>query len=128
MPLATRSAVDRGGQVLFLPLGSRSTVDEGGECCACLQAPGVQWTEVVKELDYAGFVVSSKAALSTLVQALHAGLGAAFPIGHLYSVWRNKEGQVSHLYSVWRNMEGQVSHLYSVWRNKEGQVVQRLEE
>jgi len=52
------------------------------------------WSDIVKELDHPGFQITTKAGLSTLIQGIVAFPGNAFQITHLYTLWRNKEGQV----------------------------------
>ena len=63
------------------------------------------WNEVVKELDYTGFQIVSRAGFELLIRGLSRGLSEAFPVEVLYSLWKNKEGQVvasfcAVLYSV----------------------------
>ena len=61
---------------------------------AVLQAPHLQWREVVKELDHPGLLILSKAGLRLLVQALLRVLHDIFPIELLYAPWKNTDGQV----------------------------------
>lgn len=60
-----------------------------------LQAPHVNWKEVVRELDHPGLVVANKASLRLIVQALHRGIQEEFPIEHIYRLWNNTEAQLS---------------------------------
>jgi len=62
----------------------------------CCQAPNLAWNEVVKELDYTGFQIASRVGFELLIRGLSRGLqDVVFPIEVLYSLWKNKEGQVS---------------------------------
>ena len=58
------------------------------------QAPNLAWNEVVKELDYTGFQIVSRAGFELLIHGLFRGLSDAFPVEVLYTLWKNKEGQV----------------------------------
>jgi len=49
---------------------------------------------VVKELDYTGFQISSRPGFELLIRGLYRGLSDVFPVDVLYSLWKNKEGQV----------------------------------
>ena len=61
----------------------------------CCQAPNIAWNEVVKELDYTGFQIASRAGFELLIHGLFRGLSDPFPVDVLYSLWKNKEGQVT---------------------------------
>ena len=56
--------------------------------------PNLVWNEVVKELDYTGFQIASRAGFELLIRGLSRGLSDVFPVDILYSLWKNKEGQV----------------------------------
>lgn len=60
-----------------------------------MQAPSISWTDVVRELDHPGFLISSRQGFELLIRGLFRGLGGeSFPIDVLYTLWNNKEGQV----------------------------------
>jgi len=48
----------------------------------------------VKELDYTGFQIASRAGFELLIHGLFRGLADVFPVEVLYGLWKNKEGQV----------------------------------
>ena len=54
----------------------------------------MNWKEVVRELDHPGLVITNKAALRLIVQALHRGIQEEFPIENIYRLWNNTEAQV----------------------------------
>ena len=49
----------------------------------------------MKELDYTGFQIASRAGFELLIHGLFRGLSDVFPVEVLYSLWKNKEGQVT---------------------------------
>lgn len=54
------------------------------------------WSEVVRELDHPGFQITSRAGFELLIRGLMRGLGTeSFPVDVLFTLWKNKEGQVS---------------------------------
>ena len=60
------------------------------------QTHGLDWKEVVCELDHPGFLVTSKKGFMLLVQGLLRGLlitNDAFPIHCILHGWSNTEGQ-----------------------------------
>lgn len=61
-----------------------------------LQSQSLQFRDVMRELDFPGFVVNNAAALRLLVQAINCGMRAQepFPVEVLYQPWKNSNGQV----------------------------------
>ncbi|XP_048577201.1 CCR4-NOT transcription complex subunit 1 isoform X2 [Nematostella vectensis] len=57
--------------------------------------PMMSWQQVLLELDYPGFKVTSVEGLKLLMAACQLGLQEAFPMELLYRNWSNTEGQLS---------------------------------
>lgn len=62
--------------------------------CHVLQSPSLNWREVVKELDYPGFLITNKHGLRLVTMAIRKALHGAFPVEELLLPWGNTEGQV----------------------------------
>ncbi|XP_031558067.1 CCR4-NOT transcription complex subunit 1-like isoform X2 [Actinia tenebrosa] len=57
--------------------------------------PGLNWAQVILDLDYPGFQVPSGEGLKILMEACSRGLQEGFPVEVLYRTWTNTEGQLS---------------------------------
>lgn len=66
-----------------------------------LQSPNLSWRDVVAELDYPGFYVSSKKGLMLLMKGLIQGLQDIFPVEYIYKPWKNSEGQVGAVQNIY---------------------------
>lgn len=61
------------------------------------QVPNLCWRDVVPEMDYEGFHLSSPDGLSIIMTAYTAGSKDPFPIDMIYGPWVHTSGQVCHV-------------------------------
>lgn len=72
-------------------------------------APGLQWNNVISELDHPEFLIKDRQGLILLINALRLGLQSSgfhpetFPIDHFYRRWTNVEGQLSLISNILKN-------------------------
>ena len=62
-----------------------------------MQVPNLCWRDVVPEMDYEGFHLSSPDGLSIIMTAYTAGSKDPFPIDMIYGPWVHTSGQVMML-------------------------------
>lgn len=66
--------------------------------------PALRWRDVVAELDYPSFSVTSRDGFLLLMTALVRGLRESpFPVELIYQRWKNAEGQLSFVAQALRN-------------------------
>ena len=71
-------------------------------------APGLNWKDVVVELDHPGFLIRDRAGFRLLLTALQLGLqsqGAVFPVEVMFRTWNNPEGQLSLMAQMLKNTD-----------------------
>nr|KAJ0191235.1 hypothetical protein LSAT_V11C800448300 [Lactuca sativa] len=61
-------------------------------------APGINWTTVIKNLDHKGFYIPGEATISLLISCYRLASQDLFPLSVVCgNVWKNTEGQLSFL-------------------------------
>nr|KAJ0226494.1 hypothetical protein LSAT_V11C100038780 [Lactuca sativa] len=61
-------------------------------------APGINWTTVIKNLDHEGFYIPGEATISLLISCYRLASQDPFPLSAVCgNVWKNTEGQLSFL-------------------------------
>ncbi|CAF0747026.1 unnamed protein product, partial [Didymodactylos carnosus] len=66
-------------------------------------APNMNWKDVLKEMDYNGFIIKDRQSLVLIVNAFKRALPDGIPIDLLYTRWHNAEGQLSWFAQAIRN-------------------------
>ncbi|CAF0872020.1 unnamed protein product, partial [Didymodactylos carnosus] len=68
-------------------------------------APNMNWKDVLKELDYNGFIIKDRQSLILIVNAFKRALADGIPIDLFYTRWHNAEGQLSWFAQAIRNSD-----------------------